>query len=191
MKQYIKLSEYAKNRSITYRTAWNHFKDNKIDGAYKDSTGHILVPINSEIDYSICICYSRVSSNKQKDDLKRQQERIEEYATINGYNIYKSYKEVASGMNDNRYYLNKIINDDNWNTLIVENKDRLTRFGFNYLESLFNKLNKKIVVINNIDNDKEDLMGDLISIIYSFSARIYGLRRRRKKDDIINFLDNK
>lgn len=94
-------------------------------------------------------------------------------------------------MNDNRYYLNKIINDDNWNTLIVENKDRLTRFGFDYLESLFNKLNKKIVVINNIDNDKEDLMGDLISTIYSFSARIYGLRRGRKKDDIINFLDNK
>ena len=78
---------------------------------------------------------------------------------------------------------------DDWDILIVENKDRLTRFGFNYIELLLNKLNKKIIVVNKNDNDKTDLMSDLISIIYSFSARMYGLRKRKNKNEIKEFLE--
>lgn len=188
--KYIKLSEYAKNKSITYRTAWSHFKDGKIEGSYKDNVGNILVPINNYIDYSKCVCYSRVSSHSMKDSLIRQQNRLEEFASANNYEIIKSVKEIASGMNDERPKLINLLLNDNWNTLIVEHKDRLTRFGFNYIKMLLESKGKKIVVINQSNEDKSDLMEDLISIIYSFSARMYGLRRKKNKESILNFLKN-
>jgi len=186
--RYIKLSEYASNKSITYRTAWSHFKDGKIDGAYKDNSGNILVPVTNKVDYSKCVCYSRVSPHSMKDNLIRQQNRLEEFASSNGYEIIKSVKEVASGMNDERPKLIKLLLNDNWNTLIVEHKDRLTRFGFNYIKMLLESKGKKIVVVNQTNEDKSDLMEDLISIIYSFSARMYGLRRKKNKESIIKFL---
>ena len=93
-------------------------------------------------------------------------------------------------MNDNRPVLNKILQSDDWDVLVIENKDRLTRFGFNYINTLCETKGKKILVLNSSEDDKEDLMKDLISVIYSFSARMYGLRRRKNKEDIINFLES-
>jgi predicted site-specific integrase-resolvase len=73
----------------------------------------------------------------------------------------------------------------------VEHKDRLTRFGFNYIQILFNQLDKEIEIVNETKNDKEDLMQDFIAIITSFCARLYGLRRsKRKTEKIINELKN-
>jgi putative resolvase len=93
-------------------------------------------------------------------------------------------------MNDDRKILTKILLDNSWNVLIVENKDRLTRFGFNYIETLLSLLGKKIDVVNLSTNDKEDLTNDLISIIYSFSARIYGKRKAKRKDQIKKFIED-
>lgn len=130
-----------------------------------------------------CIIYCRVSSPNKKDDLKRQLERCTEYAIKNGYNILKSYKEVASGMNDNRRELNKVLDEvvNKKFTLIVENKDRLTRFGFRYLEKFFSHMGCKILLINKSDDDQQDLVKDLVSVITSFCCRIYGLRRGANK----------
>lgn len=189
MKQrYIKLSEYAKNKSVTYRTAWKHFKNDKIEGAYQDNSGNILVPELNDKDYSKCALYARVSSNDMKENLNRQLNRLNLYAQENNYNIIKSVKEVSSGMNDNRPKLNNLLDNNEWNTLIIENKDRLTRFGFNYIKRLLENNNKRIIILNESNDDKSDLMQDLISIIYSFSARMYGLRRKKNKQDIIDFI---
>ena len=74
----------------------------------------------------------------------------------------------------------------------MEHKDRLTRFGFNYIEVLLKNRGKEIEVVNLSTNDESNLMEDLISIIYSFSARIYGLRRStRKTEKIIEVLNQK
>lgn len=189
-KRYIKLSDYADMKSITYTTAWTHYKKGLIKDAYKDESGHVLVPINSTVDYSQAVLYSRVSSNEMKENLVRQEERLIEYATKYKYQIVKSVKEIGSGMNDNRKKLNLLLKDDTWTTLIVENKDRLTRFGFNYLQTLLEKSGKRIVVINESDNNVEMLMEDLISIIYSFSARMYGLRRQKTKEEIKQFIES-
>ena len=190
-KRYKKLSEYAKERSVTYRTAWNHYKSGKIPGAFADDLGNILIPIfksdkdNKDIKVSI---YARVSSNDRKNSLDEQLNRLTNYSINNGYKIIHSIKEIGSGMNDSRNKLEKLLLNDDWDVLIIENKDRLTRFGFNYIELLLNKMGKEIIVVNESDNDKEDLMKDLISIIYSFSARMYGLRRRKNKQEIIDFI---
>lgn len=189
IKSQIKLSEYAKNKSITYRTAWKHFVEGKIEGAYKDETGHVLIPIKSTANNN-AIIYARVSSNDRKSSLIEQQKRLEEFAAIKNLNIVGSYKEIASGMNDNRTILNKIFDRNDWSYIVVENKDRLTRFGFNYIKKLLNQVDKDIIVLNETIDDKNDLMKDLISIIYSFSARMYGLRRKKNKNEIVKFLES-
>lgn len=190
IKKQIKLSEYAKIKSITYRTAWQHFKNNLIPNSYKDETGHVYINLDDNSLGNNAVIYARVSSNDRKTSLIEQQKRLEEFSNLKGFNIVKSYKEIASGMNDNRPMLNKIFNDDNWDVLVIENKDRLTRFGFNYIEKLLKIQGKSIMVVNTTDDDKTDLMKDLISVIYSFSARMYGLRRRKNKEEIVNFLES-
>ena len=65
----------------------------------------------------------------------------------------------------------------------MEHKDRLTRFGFNYIKILFEESGMEIEVINESENDKDDLMQDFVSIITSFCARLYGLRRSKRKTE--------
>lgn len=136
------------------------------------------------------IVYAKVSSNERKQSLKEQKSRLENYAKLNGLGLLDSYKEIASGMNDNRPILNKILQRDDWDILLVENKDRLARFGFNYIKTLCESKGKKIIVTNTTEDDKEDLMKDLISIIYSFSERMYGLRRKKNREEIIKFIES-
>ena len=85
-------------------------------------------------------------------------------------------------MNDNRRELNKVFDElPNKNfTIIIENKDRLTRFGFNYIKRFVEQMGSKINVINVNDDDQVDLIKDLVSIITSFCCRLYGLRRGAK-----------
>jgi len=107
-----------------------------------------------------------------------------------GYQIVEVVKEVGSGVNDDRKKLKKLLESDSWGTIVVEHKDRLTRFGFNYIELLLNKEGRKIEVVNLAEDEKSDLMQDLVSIIYSFSAKMYGLRRsKRKTEEIIKLLE--
>lgn len=175
----MKLSTYAKELGITYKTAWNWFKAGKIDGAYQLPTGTVIVPNDIERQnnsYGV-ILYARTSSSQNKDLLERQVERLKEYAISNGYKIKQVVKEFGSGLNDERKQLTKILKENKYDKIIVEHKDRLTRFGFNWLQLL---TNNRIEVINESKEKDEDIVKDLISIIHCFSARIYGLRRSQK-----------
>ena len=183
---WIKLSKYAKMYGLTYKTAFNHFKQDKIPYETKTlPSGALLVNLkdNNVFTSRDCIIYSRVSSPNKREDLKRQIERCTDYAIRNGFNVLKVYKEVASGMNDNRRELNKLFieNETRNFTLIVENKDRLTRFGFNYILKFFNSFNNEVIIINKSDDDQQDLVKDLVSVITSFCCRLYGLRRGAHK----------
>lgn len=195
---WIKLSKYAKMFGITYRTANRHFKEGKIKYETKILGSGALMVNYVENDtlfkFRDCIIYCRVSSPNKRKDLDSQIERCRNYAISNGYNISRIHKEIASGMNDNRRELNKILEtlDTKDFTLIVENKDRLTRFGFNYLNKYFESKNCKINVINKSDDDQQDLIKDLVSIITSFCCRLYGLRRgsHKARDIKNNILSN-
>jgi len=174
----MKLSKWAKENGISYITAYRWAKSGKIPGCKIMDSGTILV---KDTDDSINIknnifIYARVSSNKRRNELDYQVNRIMKFANSNGFNIDKVFKEVASGMNDNRTQFWKMM-DSNPSVIIIENKDRLTRFGFNYIERLSEKLNTKIIVMNENQTDEQDLMKDLVSIITSFCCRLYGLRR--------------
>ena len=114
---------------------------------------------------------------QNKDLLERQAERLKEYAILNGYKIKQVVKEFGSGLNDERKQLTKILKENKYDKIIVEHKDRLTRFGFNWIQLL---TGNRIEVINEAKEKDEDITKDLISIIHCFSTRIYGLRRSQR-----------
>jgi predicted site-specific integrase-resolvase len=178
------LKDYCKQHGIKYRAAWNRFKQGKIPGAYQDEFGKILIPDDVSREPYV-VCYARVSSSQNKDSLERQAERLVHYANACGHVVKQVVKEVGSGLNDNRKKLNAVLNNPVVTHIIVEHKDRLTRFGFNYLEMLLKLRDCKIVVINEACTDRDDLMQDFVSLVTSFTARLYGLRRSRRKAEKI------
>lgn len=184
----MKLSDWAKKVGISYRRAWQLFKDGKLPNAYKLPSGTIIVEEDKKIvnlsEKTVAI-YARVSSNENKSNLKRQAERLKEYAIAKGYKIQHIVKEVGSGVNDARPKLISLLRKRDYNILLVEHKDRLTRFGFNYIKLLVEEHGKDIEVVNNSDDEKEDLIQDFVAVIYSFSAKLYGLRRAKRKTEQI------
>lgn len=184
----MRLREYANKYGLTYQAAWKQFKAGKITGAYQLPTGTIIVPDIMETPEYGVILYTRTSSSQNKTLLESQVERLKNYAAAKGYKVKQVIKEFGSGLNDERKQLVKVLKENQYDKIIVENKDRLTRFGFNWFQIL---TNNKIEVINESDDKDEDLVKDLISIIHCYSARIYGLGRSQNiKNKIQNVLES-
>ncbi len=129
------------------------------------------------------VIYARVSSAEHRENLDRQAERLTQYCITRGSQVAQVVKEIASGVNDSRPKLLALLKDSSITLLVVEHKDRLTRFGFRYVETLLEIQGRKIEVVNLVENDKEDLLHDLASIVYSFCARLYGQRRAKRKTE--------
>jgi len=185
------LNKYAIDHGIKYRAAWNRYKAGKIPGAFKDEFGKILIKEDIPDRPQKVACYARVSSSQNKDNLERQANRLIDYANASGFQVATLVKEVGSGLNDNRPRLTKLLNDIELTNIIVEHKDRLTRFGFNYIKNWMDSRQCTLIVINEVDTDKEDLMQDFVSLVISFVARLYGLRRsKRKTEELIKKLSN-
>ncbi len=120
---------------------------------------------------------------------QNKQKRMEDWAVANGYRVVASVAEVGSGVNDKRRKLTALLKRDDWGTLIVEHKDRLTRFGFEWFRLFAEQTGRRILVVNEAADDRTDLIQDLVSIIYSFSARLYGRRRAERAQRIVRLLE--
>jgi resolvase domain protein len=182
----MKLPEYAKRVGVTRFTAHRWFHDGKIPGAYQLPSGLIYVPdtifdTEKPKPKGLTVVYARVSSSEQrKTNLETQAEQLTQFAIANGWVVDKVIKEVGSGLNDERKKLTDLLRSDTKiDRIIVEHKDRLTRFGFNYLQILADKMGFEIIVVNPTMTDNEDLMQDFASIITSFCARLYSCRRAK------------
>jgi len=179
----LTLGKYAKQHGIQYRAAWNRFNRGKIPGAFKDEFGKILIPEDSPQRPEKTAVYARVSSSQNKDNLESQASRLVQYANANGWGVDAVIKEVGSGLNDSRPKLLKLLEDPSYTRIIVEHKDRLTRFGFEYIRVLADFRKTQIVVVNQVEDDKQDLMQDFVSLVTSFCARLYGLRRTKRRTE--------
>ena len=185
------LKDYARDHGIKYRAAWNRFKAGKIPSAFKDDFGKILIREDKPDRPLKVFCYARVSSSQNKANLESQAERIIHFANLSGLPVHSIIKEIDSGLNDERPKLLKILNDIEITHIVVEHKDRLTRFGFNFLKDWMASRQCQIIVMNNVKTDKEDLMQDFISLVTSMVVRLYGLRRsKRKTEQLIKELQN-
>lgn len=176
----MKLSQWAKNHSYHYRTAYRLFKEGKIPNSRQMPGGAILVDDDPAPKKDHTVVYARVSSSENRPNLKSQSARVSEFCNARGWVVNDIVEECASGLNDDRPKLNKILNCDKVTRVVVEHKDRLTRFGFNYIEQLFDG---EIVVINEVVEDEADLMQDFVSLVTSFCARLYGKRRSKRKTE--------
>lgn len=182
----IKLSEYARQMGVSHKTAWRWFHSGLIAGE-KIGPRSIFITMDdpkviipgSDNSTSVYL-YCRVSTNRDKENLNRQVERVKEYCRGKGYQVVQSVTEIASGMNDKRPKLMGLIKNEKAQIIVVEHKDRLTRFGFNYLDEMLKMQGRKIEVVDFSENTQDDLMHDLVSIITSFCARLYGQRRGGK-----------
>ena len=148
-------------------------------------------------DKKLNIGYARVSTQKQKNNLIKQSQVLRDYANANGIILDKIYTEVASGMNENREELNKIIKlvlDKKIDKIFVTYKDRLIRFGFDYFKNIFELNGTEIIVLNNPIDEEEgekEIIQDLISIIHHFSIKMYSNRRKQLNEFKKNLEKNK
>lgn len=193
---------------MSLRNFQKHMSESKIN-TYQLESGHRRITKDALIDYlrnqdllvedndRMDVVYSRVSTYKQKKrgDLDRQIQRVNNEIVIRSPQNLKYFSDVGSGLNDNRKELRNMFNlvmDNKVNRIFVLYKDRLTRFGFNYLKIICDKHHTDIVVLSSEMNDKtlsEELAEDIISIIHSFSGRLYGMRGR-VRDKVVKELED-
>jgi len=107
------------------------------------------------------------------------------YCAAKGWQVSQVVKEIGSGVNDSRPKFLGLLGDAEVTRIVVEHKDRATRFGFRYLETLLALQKRSIEVINLSEDETADLLTDLTSIIYSFCTRLYGQRRAKRKTEQI------
>lgn len=192
----IKLSKLAKDLNVTKATIYNWHLAGKIE-FIKSNTNRNFVSIetynnlmgikSSKVEKVIIYC--RVSSSENKSNLETQKERLISYCNAKGYKVYDVVCEIGSGVNDQRPKLIKILKDNNYTKIVVEHKDRLTRFGFNYLETMVNLMGKDIEVVNNVtSNTEDDIIQDFVSI---FNKMYYKKISKTTVENLIKELNNK
>ena len=154
-----------------------------------------LIQIDNE---RVDVVYGRVSTHKQNErgDLDRQIEVVSSFAaTKNPVNL-EVLKEVGSGLNDNRAVLRKLLQRilrNEIGRIFVNYKDRLTRFGFRYIEEVCKAMGTEIIVVSNetqVKTEQEELAEDICAIIHSFSGKLYGMRKSvgKRIDDKVKAL---
>lgn len=178
----MKLSDFAKQQGVRYETAWRWFRDGKIAG-HRVGKHTILIDEakaeGSSQPERVAI-YARVSSAENKPNLDSQAERLTAYCSAKGYQVAKVVKEIGSAVNDARPQLLHLLEDASTTVIVVEHKDRLSRFGVRYIETLLRVQGRRLEIVKESENDKEDLLADFTAILYSFCARMYGLRRAKR-----------
>ena len=157
----MKLSEWARKQGISYKTARRWVRQGKMPIPFEQTpTGTILVKEPEAISHTVAL-YARVSSADQKADLDRQIARLVEYASQQGWAVTKAVSEIGSGLNGHRPKLMRLLSDPKVTAIVVEHRDRLMRFGFEYVEAALATQGRRILT--------------------SFCARLYGRRSARNK----------
>jgi putative resolvase len=187
----MKLSHWAKEKGIQYNSAYKMFRKGQIPLAYKLQSGTIIVPTETNLNkQEYVVTYSRVSSSEDKTILDSQSKRLIDFCNAKGWTTNENIKEIGSGLNDKRPKLLKILKEGKATKIVVEHKDRLSRFGSNYIECAAKHFNCQVIYINNIQDEKEDLVQDFVNVITSFCARLYGQRRtKRQTEKLIKTLE--
>lgn len=141
--------------------------------------------IQTENDIRDTVIYARVSTRNQKDDLQNQVEFLKQFCNAKGIIVNQCVEDFGSGLNYNRKKWNRLLDEVMTNkikTIVISNKDRFIRFGYDWFEKFCEKFNTKIIIVNNETlSPNEELVQDIISILHVFSCRLYGLRKYKNQ----------
>lgn len=176
----MKLSCWAKKQGISYRTAWRWFKAGTLPvPAVKTLTGTILV--QEQDDFATCVTiYARVSSADQKQDLDRQVSRLVQYANSQNWVVAETITEIGSALNGHRSKLRKVLSNSAVKFILIEHSDRLTRFGVEYIEAVLAAQGRRLIIADSKELN-DDLVQDMIDMLTSFCARLYGRRSAKHR----------
>ena len=188
-----RLSQASEYLGISRRHLQALLYSGKIKSSFKTIGGHHrfkktdldnYLGIKEDVNDREVIIYARVSTVSQTDDLLRQKLHLIDYCNKYDLTPYTVIDDIASGLNEKRKGIQKIFHlvaNKRVSKVIISYKERLARFGYNYIENFLNSYGTSIVVTESdeIKGDNEELVDDVLAIMTSFSARIYGHRSHK------------
>jgi len=196
MSTLLRLSEATKLLGVTHQTLRVWDKEGKIE-VVRSPGGHRLIPLSEverlrgekEKQRSISLVYARCSTQKQSENLERQVGRLLEHCAEQEWKV-ELFKDIGSGLNDNRKQFKKLlrrISEPDVVRVVVEYKDRLCRYGFSVFQEYCFGLGVEVVILQEAESKEfeQEFAEDVVALIASFSARLYGRRGGRKKKECV------
>jgi putative resolvase len=177
----VKLREWAAREGVHYQTAWRWWRDGRLPvPARQTATGTILVEVPAAGSGAAGVVYARVSLHDQRADLDRQVARVTGWVTGQGLTVAGVVREVGSGLNGKRPKLRRILSDPSATVIVVEHRDRLARFGVEHLDAALAAHGRRLIVADPGETT-DDLVRDMIEVLTSMCARLYGRRGARNR----------
>jgi putative resolvase len=179
----MKLSEWAAQQGVHYQTAWRWWKRGTLPvPARQLASGTILVeaPASPLGTAGRTVVYARVSAHDQRGDLDRQVSRVMAWASEQHLVVDQVVCEVGSGLNGRRPKLARLLADPQVTTVVVEHRDRLARFGVEQLQAALSAHGRRVLVAD-VGEATDDLVRDMVEVLTSFCARLYGRRGARNR----------
>lgn len=199
-KNFYRVHEVADFLGVTTKTIRTYDKEGKLKTCRTEGNHRVIARedfieflekkgliIDDTIQQKRDIIYARVSSHEQKKQGELDRQALFLIEHVKNLQQPLILKEVGSGLNDKRVQLQKLLSmvcNNEVRTVYVTSQDRLTRFGFSYLETMFSAHHVTIIVVKDENAEKsvqEELVEDMISLIASFSGKLYGMRSKKKK----------
>ena len=176
----MKLAEWARANGVHPQTAYRWFREDRMPvPARRLESGTIWVDA-APADEPGRVVYARVASRDQRHDPDRQAARLTDWATANGHAVGEVVTEVGSGLNGKRPKLRRVLPGPSASVVVVEHRDRLARFGVEHLEAALSAHGRKVVVADPGET-ADDLVRDMIEVLTSMCARLYGRRGARNR----------
>jgi putative resolvase len=180
----MNLTEWARAQGISPHTAYRWFREGILPvPAERVGTRTILVNVEASTDSGVIGgvgLYARVSSHDQKADLERQVARLASWAAQAGHRVVRVEAEVGSGMNGSRLKARRMLADPRVTTVVVEHKDRLGRMNTELAEAALSASGRRLLVLDEGEVE-DDLVQDMVEVLTSFCARLYGRRSARNR----------
>ena len=183
MMECMKLSGWARDNGVSRQSAARWFHAGVLPvPARQLATGTILVDGPAQAASGVAV-YARVSSGDQRADLDRQVARLVEHATGAGLAPTRVVSEVGSGLDGRRTKLLGLLRDAGVGTIVVEHRNRLARFEVEYLEAALAAQGRRLVVVEDAEV-ADDLVRDMVEVLTSFCARLYGRRSAKRRASV-------
>ena len=187
----MKAKDVMNALNISRQTLCNYKKKglisvkNEINGRFEYDDESVFQLLCKNKDRKV-VAYARISTKKQKTSLETQTDKIVKYCLENNISLDSVYSDIASGISLDRKDFNKLLDAiirHEISTVIITDRDRLTRYSFNSIKALFEKFGTNVLVLSDvgiIKSEENELISDLIAMIHCFSMRMYASRKKQK-----------
>lgn len=178
----MNLADWAESVGVSRHTAYRWFREGTLP-VPAERVGRLILVRTTLADEGAAggvVIYARVSSHDQRADLDRQVGRLTTWARGQDLTVWQVVTEVGSGLNGKRPKLGRVLSDPDAKVIVVEHRDRLARFGVEHLEAVLSAQGRRIVVADPGETT-DDLVRDMIEVLTSMCARLYGRRGARNR----------